>query len=122
MISLNYRDARPIYEQIKERLRQLILSGAIREGERMPSVRELAAEVAINPNTIMRAYRELESEGFVYSVQGKGTFAGRLSEVDTGRKQLLLQKFRDSAKELLQLGVTMEELSQILQQEAKTHD
>lgn len=122
MISLNYRDARPIYEQIKERLRQLILSGAIREGERMPSVRELAAEVAINPNTIMRAYRELEAEGFVYSVQGKGTFAGHLSEVDTGRKQLLLQKFRDSAKELLQLGVTMEELSQILQQEAKTHD
>ena len=122
MISLNYRDARPIYEQIKERLRQLILSGAIREGERMPSVRELAAEVAINPNTIMRAYRELESEGFVYSVQGKGTFAGRLSEVDTSRKQLLLQKFRDSAKELLQLGVTMEELSQILQQEEKTHD
>ena len=88
----------------------------------MPSVRELAAEVAINPNTIMRAYRELESEGFVYSVQGKGTFAGRLSEVDTGRKQLLLKKFRDSTKELLQLGVTMEELSQILQQEAKTHD
>ena len=122
MISLNYRDARPIYEQIKERLRQLILSGAIREGERMPSVRELAAEVAINPNTIMRAYRELEAEGFVYSVQGKGTFAGRLCEVDTGRKQLLLQKFRDSAKELLQLGVTMEELSQILQQEAKCHD
>ena len=114
MISLNYRDARPIYEQIKERLRQLILSGAIGEGERMPSVRELAAELAINPNTIMRAYRELEAEGFVYSVQGKGTFAGRLCEVDTSRKQLLLQKFRDSAKELLQLGVTMEELSQIL--------
>ena len=122
MISLNYRDARPIYEQIKERLRQLILSGAIREGERMPSVRELAAEVAINPNTIMRAYRELEAEGFVYSVQGKGTFAGRLCEVDTSRKQLLMQTFRNSARELLQLGVTMEELSQILQQEAKTHD
>ena len=122
MISLNYRDARPIYEQIKERLRQLILSGAILEGERMPSVRELAAEVAINPNTIMRAYRELEAEGFVYSVQGKGTFAGRLCEVDTSRKQLLMQSFRNSARELLQLGVTMEELSQILQQEAKTHD
>ena len=122
MISLNYRDARPIYEQLKERLRQLILSGAIREGERLPSVRELAAELAINPNTIMRAYRELEAEGFVYSVQGKGTFAGRLCEVDTSRKQLLMQTFRNSARELLQLGVTMEELSQILQQEAKTHD
>ncbi len=114
MISLNYRDARPIYEQLKERLRQLILSGAICEGERLPSVRELAAELAINPNTIMRAYRELETEGFVYSVQGKGTFAGRLSEVDTSRKELLMQKFRDSAKELLQLGVSVEELSKIL--------
>ncbi len=119
MISLNYRDARPIYEQLKERLRQLILSGAIREGERLPSVRELATELTINPNTIMRAYRELETEGFVYSIQGKGTFAGKLSEVDAGRKQLLLQKFRESAKELLQLGVSTEELSQILQQEAK---
>ena len=119
MISLNYRDARPIYEQLKERLRQLILSGAIREGERLPSVRELATELTINPNTIMRAYRELEAEGFVYSIQGKGTFAGKLSEVDAGRKQLLLQKFRESAKELLQLGVSTEELSQILQQEAK---
>ena len=122
LISLNYRDARPIYEQLKERLRRLILSGALCEGERLPSVRELAAELAINPNTIMRAYRELETEGFVYSVQGKGTFAGRLSEVDVTRKQLLLRKFRDSAKELLQLGVRTEELSQILQQEANTHD
>lgn len=119
MVTLNYRDARPIYEQLKERLRQLILSGAICEGERLPSVRELATKLTINPNTIMRAYRELEAEGFVYSIQGKGTFAGKLSEVDNSRRQLMLQKFRESAGELLQLGVSTEELMQILQQEAK---
>ena len=67
MISLNYRDPRPIYEQLEEKLRRLILSGAIPEGERLPSVRELAGQLAINPNTIQRAYRELEQAGFIWS-------------------------------------------------------
>ena len=75
MISLNYRDPRPIYEQLEEKLRRLILSGAIGEGERLPSVRELASQLAINPNTIQRAYRELENEGYIVSVPGRGSFA-----------------------------------------------
>ncbi len=75
MISLNYRDGRPIYEQIKDGLRQLIVTGALREGEKLPSVRTLASSLAINPNTIQRAYTELESEGYIYSIAGKGSFA-----------------------------------------------
>ena len=63
MITLNYRDARPIYEQVRDGLRRLIVSGAIADGEKLPSVRALASQLAINPNTIQRAYRELESEG-----------------------------------------------------------
>ena len=70
MITINNRDPRPIYLQIKEGLCRLILTGVLAEGERMPSVRELAGQLAINPNTIQRAYRELESEGFTYSVTG----------------------------------------------------
>ena len=66
MISLNYRDARPIYEQIKDGLRRLIVSGALQTDERLPSVRTLAAQLAINPNTIQRAYNELEKEGYIY--------------------------------------------------------
>ena len=62
MITLNYRDARPIYEQVRDGLRRLIVSGAIADGEKLPSVRALASQLAINPNTIQRAYSELESE------------------------------------------------------------
>ena len=74
MVQLNYRDAKPIYEQIKDGLRKLVVSNALDAGEKLPSVRELASQLAINPNTIQRAYRELESEGYIYTIVGKGTF------------------------------------------------
>lgn len=119
MISLNYRDARPIYEQLKDKLRRLILSGAIAQDERLPSVRELASELMINSNTIMRAYRELEAEGYVYTIQGKGSFAGSLKDVDDGRKAQMRKTFSDSARELIRLGVSMQELHEILKQEVE---
>ena len=68
MISLNYRDSRPIYEQIRDELRKLIVTGAIGVDDKLPSVRALATQLAINPNTIQRAYNELETEGYLYSV------------------------------------------------------
>ena len=71
MISLNYRDSRPIYEQIRDGLRKLIVTGALSADEKLPSVRALAAQLAINPNTIQRAYNELEGEGYIYSVPGR---------------------------------------------------
>ncbi|MBO4419912.1 MAG: GntR family transcriptional regulator [Oscillospiraceae bacterium] len=114
MISLNYRDPRPIYEQLEEKLRRLILSGAIAEGEKLPSVRELASQLAINPNTIQRAYRELEQNGFIYSVPGKGSFAGKLSGVDEGRRRELREKLLAIWTELLQLGEDPEELRAFL--------
>ena len=116
MISLNYRDPRPIYEQLEEKLRRLILSGAIGEGEKLPSVRELASQLAINPNTIQRAYRELEQNGFIYSVPGKGSFAGKLSGVDEGRRAELREKLLAIWTELLQLGENSERLIALLKQ------
>ena len=77
MIQLNYRDARPLYEQIKEKLRYLILSGALVCNTILPSVREFAQTLTVNPNTIQKAYRELELEGYIYSVKGKGSFVAR---------------------------------------------
>ena len=71
MISLNYRDSRPIYEQIKDGLKKLIVSGAMAPDEKLPSVRALATQLSINPNTIQRAYNELENEGFIYSIPGR---------------------------------------------------
>ena len=121
MISLNYRDPRPIYEQLEEKLRRLILSGAIAEGERLPSVRELASQLAINPNTIQRAYRELEQAGFIYSVPGKGSFAGKLSGVDEGRRRALREKLTAIWTELLQLGDDPNELQTLLK-EVSSHD
>ncbi len=122
MCLIDYRDSRPIYEQIKEKLRHMILSGAMKEGEKLPSVRELAGELAINPNTIMRAYRELEAEGFVCTVQGKGCFVSSLGAVDEGHKKMLQEKFQRAARELLLLGMRVEELEAELRKEAESLD
>ena len=110
MISINYRDSRPVYEQIAGEIRKLIISGVYGPDERLPSVRELAQQLAINPNTIQRAYRELEGSGYIYSVAGSGSFVGERREVDTTRKDALLQTLRDAARELRFLGVTEAEL------------
>ena len=110
MLNLDYRDARPIYEQVKDGLRRLMVTGVIQEGEKLPSVRTMAGTLAINPNTIQRAYEALESEGYVYSVPGKGSFAAPNTGVDEGRKHELLQTFDQTAGELLFLGVSGQEL------------
>lgn len=110
MLNLDYRDARPIYEQVRDGLRRLMVTGAIQEGEKLPSVRSLASRLAINPNTIQRAYESLEAEGYLYSVPGKGSFAAPHSGVDQGRKEELLGRFDAVAAELLFLGVGGETL------------
>ena len=114
MISLNYRDSRPIYEQIKDGLRKLIVTGALRTGEKLPSVRALATQLSINPNTIQRAYNELEGEGYIYSVPGKGSFAAGNTSADEARRKELTEKLRELAAELKYLGVTGEELAALV--------
>ena len=111
MLHLNYRDGRPIYEQVKDGLRRLLVTGAIPPGEKLPSVRQLAAQLAINPNTIQRAYEALEQDGYVYSVPGKGSFAAAREEIDQTRKEELLARLDEVAGELLQMGVTPEEIA-----------
>ena len=114
MISLNYRDSRPIYEQIKDGLRKLIVTGALRTDDKLPSVRALAQQLSINPNTIQRAYNELEGEGYIYSVPGKGRFAAAVAGADTERKRELLARVREMLSELRYLGVTRKELLALL--------
>ena len=116
MISLNYRDSRPIYEQIKDGFKKLIATGAIGTDEKLPSVRALATQLSINPNTIQRAYAELEGEGYTYSVPGKGSFAAGRGEADQARRAELAEKFRVLAGELLSLGVSREELAALLKE------
>ena len=124
MISLNYRDASPIYEQIKNGLKRLIVTGAMKEGDKLPSVRALATELAINPNTIQKAYNELENEGYIYSVPGKGSFAIGEIKADEHRKEELKQRIRELIAELRFLGAGQGELLALVQEgeEEETHD
>lgn len=116
MVQLDYRDARPIYEQIKQGLRRLVISHAISENEKLPSVREFAARLAINPNTIQRAYRELESEGYLYTIPGKGTFAAGYPSFSEERQQELLSHFDEIVTELLFLSIKKEDLTDRIEQ------
>ena len=111
MIQINFRDARPIYEQVRDGFRQLILSGVLPPDSRMPSVRELAGELAINPNTIQRAYRELEAEGYICSVPGKGSFVREGSGAAAARRAQLLGELDGLVRELKLLGLSEEELT-----------
>ena len=111
MLNLDYLDARPIYEQVRDALRRLVVSGALAPGDKLPSVRQLAASLAINPNTIQRAYEALEQEGYVYSVPGKGSFAAHRREMDGRRKEELLRQLDAIAEELRFFGVTAEDIA-----------
>lgn len=119
MISINYRDPRPIYEQIKSALRRLILTGAIGPEERLPSVRDLSSQLAVNPNTVQRAYRELESEGYIYSMAGKGSFVAPDKRVDQNRMELLLRQFDEAVTELRYMGYSNEDLNRRIQKGGK---
>lgn len=122
MISINFRDSRPIYEQVKESLRRLIVSGALPPDDKLPSVRELASQLVINPNTIQRAYRELEREGYIVSVPGKGSFARDAGGRDTARCNELFAELDDLVDELLYQGVLPEELKRRIDERAVRRD
>ena len=122
LININFRDSRPIYEQVKTALRKLIVSGAMSPDEKLPSVRELAAQLVINPNTIQRAYRELEAEGYIISKSGKGSYANIRTQVDVGRKAELLAAMDEIVAELLFLGVTAGELEERIRQKEAAGD
>ena len=115
MISVNLRDTRPIYEQIYDSLREQIVKSIIKPDEKLPSVREIAAELSINPNTIQRAFGRLEQEGYVYTVSGRGTFAAAINLLSHPRREELFSKFDHNVNELLTYGVTGEELMERVQ-------
>ncbi len=110
MVTINYKDSRPFYEQVKAELRRLVVTGVLPPGEKLPSVRDLAGQLAINPNTIQRAYRELEAEGYIISVPGRGSFAAAREDAPDPRRAELIEKLRETAKELRWLGMTTEEI------------
>lgn len=110
MLFLDYQDRRPIYEQIVEKFRMLILSGAMEPSSKMPSVRQLAMELSINPNTIQRAYMELEQQGLIYPVKGKGSFVTDSSHIRQIGMEETLRELKEITEKGKALGVKEEEM------------
>ena len=122
MVNLDYRDARPIYTQICDGFRDQILSGVLQQGDRLPSVRELATHLTINPNTIQRAYRELEIQGWVVSVPGKGSFVSAIPGDTEKKRQEMLQELDKLSTLLAALGVSRQEQAKRIVIGGKEHD
>ena len=117
MILIDYKSRKPIYEQIIENMKQLVVSGALKRDEQIPSVRQLAQELAINPNTIQKAYAELERQGVIYSLKGRGSFVGSsLQELRNIQQNERLEELAALSKELYRLQVPHEELYLLIQQ------
>lgn len=117
MILIDYKSRTPIYEQIIENVKTLIVSGVLERDEQLPSVRQLAQDLAINPNTIQRAYAELEREGIIYSLKGRGSFVGSsLGELRMVQQKALLAQLEELSKELKQLEVPQEQIYAVVTQ------
>ena len=117
MLHLDYRDIRPLYAQITDEIRQQISGGVLVQGDKLPSVRELAVELSINPNTIQRAYRQLEMDGWICTVSGKGCFVCEKPSQAWDEDRELQARFLKLAQQLLALGHTRQELAGLLEQE-----
>ena len=121
MIHLDYRDTRPIYSQIIDSVKDQIAAGILQAGERLPSVRELAAQLAINPNTIQRSYRALESDGWIVTVPGKGCFVSANGNCQDQERLRMLDQLADTCAALTALGMTREEICQQIRKGEMNH-
>ena len=110
MIVLDYRDKRPLYEQVTEKLAHLIIRGALSPGSKMPSVRQLAMELSVNPNTIQRAYAQLEQDGYLYSVVGKGNFVSETFEWKIGKLKELKKELTALITQAQAAGMSKEDV------------
>ena len=108
MIVIDYQNRKPIYEQVVERFQRLILTGAMEPDTQMPSVRALATELAINPNTIQKAYTILEQKGFIYPVKGRGNFVSGNQDLKEQEQTVFFQKLGTLIQEGKELGVSKE--------------
>ncbi|MCD8379346.1 MAG: GntR family transcriptional regulator [Lachnospiraceae bacterium] len=114
MIILDYRDKRPIYEQVVEKLERLIVGGGLEANTKMPSVRSLALELAVNPNTIQRAYAQLEQDGYLYTVSGRGSFVAHESEWRNAKEKQLTEKLKGVVEEAKEAGMVKEQIISVV--------
>jgi len=111
MFELDLRSRAPVYEQLVEKIKELIIYNVLKPDQQLPAVRVLAGELTINPNTIQKAYRELEHRGYIYSVPGKGSFVKpAVPGNNTARLRALENELGKTVSEMLYLGVTPQEI------------
>lgn len=116
MISIDNRSRIPIYEQLVNGYKLQIMNGVLQADDQLPSVRQLAQELTINPNTIQKAYRELERLGYTYSVPGKGSFVNKVEDtMQKERIEMLSESLEKIVQELLFLGLTKEDIIEKIQ-------
>ena len=108
MILLDYRDKRPIYEQIVDKLERLIIGGGLEANCKMPSVRSLALELSVNPNTIQRAYAQLEQDGYIYTVSGRGSFVAHECEWRSGKVAEVTKELEEVLVRAKEAGMSLE--------------
>lgn len=109
MIVIDYQDRRPIYEQIVEKFQMLILKGVLEQGEQMPSVRKLAMDLAINPNTIQKAYSMLEQQGYIYPVKGRGNFVSDKAALVQEKQKLYWKEYRNMLQRGKEIGISKQQ-------------
>ena len=121
MIMLDYKDTRPIYEQVVEKFQTLILKGVLEPDAQLPSVRSLAVELSINPNTIQRAYGELERQGFIYTIKGRGGFVRYSDDLLEIKKERLRKQLSEVLREAEEFNIPVEELIGQLRESSEEH-
>ena len=114
MFQLDLKSRKSIYEQVIDNLKELIMTRVLSTDEKLPSVRELSKEITVNPNTVQKAYRELERQGYVYTTSGVGTFVADIGgRPDTKELELAKANLDDDFRQLLYLGFSFEEARQV---------
>lgn len=115
LITVDPRSRTPIYEQLVAQVKSLVYAGELQADTPMPSVRSLAAELAINPNTIQRAYAALEAEGVIYSLPARGSFiSGNTESVIAARKSELIERLADTLRQLKAIGCDSDEVKVVM--------
>ncbi|MFD0826169.1 GntR family transcriptional regulator [Neobacillus sp. M.A.Huq-85] len=116
MFELDIRSRKPIYEQLVDKMKELIMNEVVKPDEQLPSVRALATELSINPNTIQKAYRELETQGFIYSIKGKGSFVSPNNQMKDNEKIAGVKKELEKLIiEALYLGIQAREIIELIE-------
>lgn len=114
MFSLDYKSRLPIYEQLYNSITRLAALGGIEPNEQLPSVRTLAQQLSVNPNTVQKAYQNLERDGIIYSIPGKGSFIVPDISALAQKKELMRKKLAETIQSAVNIGITKEEILQMV--------